>query len=331
MKEILVQSNEAGQRLDKLLSKALPEAPKSFFYKMLRKKNITLNDKKAEGSEKLLEGDRIRLWLSEETLEKFEGGKGKKASEYVENRLPPLNILYEDAHILLINKDVGVLSQKAKEDDVSIVEQVIDYEIKKGRATATSLQTFKPSVCNRLDRNTSGILIAGISLTGLQTMSAMLKDRTIHKYYYCLVPGVVEKKQNICGYLVKDKKTNKVTISKISNEKDAQPIQTIYEPVSTNGTVTLLKVLLVTGRSHQIRAHLASIGHPIIGDEKYGNPGWNHCYKKKYNLTSQFLHAYRLEFPNMDGQLSYLSRKIVDAPLPKLFQKIVDAEGLRTL
>ncbi len=330
MKEILVKSNEAGQRLDKLLAKVLPEAPKSFFYKMLRKKNITLNDKKAEGSEKLVEGDIVRLWFSDETIEKFEGEQ-KTVSVKVEDKLPPLSILYEDSHILLINKEPGVLSQKANPDDVSIVEQVIEYEMKKGRATKESLQTFKPSVCNRLDRNTSGIVIAGISLTGLQTMSAMLKDRTMHKYYYCLVAGVVEKKQSISGYLIKDKKTNKVTIVKNWNEslkdKDAQPIQTVYEPVKTNGTVTLLKVLLVTGRSHQIRAHLASIGYPIIGDEKYGNREWNNRYKKQYNLTSQFLHSYRLEFPtHMEGTLSYLSGKVVEAPLPPLFQKIVDGE-----
>lgn len=326
MKEILVKSNEAGQRLDKLLAKVLPEAPKSFFYKMLRKKNITLNDKKAEGSEKLVEGDVVRLWFAEETIEKFIGQQVEVVKTDV--KLPPLDILYEDNHILLVNKEPGVLSQKAKPEDVSIVEQVIDYEMKKGRATAETLKTFKPSVCNRLDRNTSGIIIAGTSLVGLQTMSAMLKDRTMHKYYYCLVPGVVDKKQNIRGYLVKDKKTNKVTVSKNADEKDAQPIQTVYEPVSTNGTVTLLKVLLVTGRSHQIRAHLASIGHPIVGDEKYGNHDWNNRFQKKYKLNSQFLHAYRLEFPQIEGELSYLSGKVIEAPLPKLFQKIVKEEGL---
>ena len=328
MKEIIIKSNEAGQRLDKLLIKALPQAPKSFFYKMLRKKNITLNDKKAEGSEKLVEGDIVRLWFSEETLTKFRGEILEVPEEQVREMLPPLDILYEDNHILILNKVPGVLSQKAKPEDVSVVEQVIAYEKKRGRATEKSLQTFKPSVCNRLDRNTSGILIAGISLLGLQTMSAMLKERSLHKYYYCLVLGKVEKKQNIKGFLIKDQKGNKVKISNTPDEKASQMIQTIYEPVRSNGMLTLLKVLLVTGRSHQIRAHLASIGHPILGDEKYGNGEINGLYKKKYGLKSQFLHAFRLEFPKIEGELSYLSGKVIEAPLPPLFHKIIKEEGI---
>lgn len=328
MKEILVRANEAGQRLDKLLAKVMPQAPKSFLYKMLRKKNITLNDKKAEGSEKLVPGDTVRLWLSEETLEKFGGGITVFPAHKESGKLPPLDILYEDNHVLILNKAPGVLSQKAKSEDISVVEQVIAYEMERGRATETSLQTFRPSVCNRLDRNTSGILIAGVSLVGLQTMSALLKERSLHKYYYCLVTGHVSEKQYVEGYLTKNEKNNRVSITKNPTGPDAQMIKTAYEPVDSNGKVTLLRVLLITGRSHQIRAHLASEGHPIVGDEKYGNRERNAGYRKQYGLTSQLLHAFRLEIPEITGELSYLSGKVIEAPLPILFRTILEGEGI---
>lgn len=329
MREIHIGANEAGQRLDRLLGKVLKAAPKSFCYKMLRKKNITLNDKKADGTERLQQGDVVKLYLAEETYEKM---AGEEAALPVSGTDPlaqlPIRILYEDADIMLLNKPAGVLSQKARPEDVSAVEWVIAHELACGRATPESLQTFRPGVCNRLDRNTSGILIAGISLTGLQTMSAMLKDRTMHKYYLCLVKGTVAKKRHVSGYLTKHNASNQVRITKQPINEQSQWIETEYEPLAGNEHVTLLKVLLVTGRSHQIRAHLASEGHPLIGDPKYGDPKTNRYYGKAYGIGCQMLHAYRLELPVFSGALSVLSGRVFEAELPESFQTVLKGENI---
>lgn len=318
MQEIKVTANEAGQRLDKLLGKFLNQAPKSFIYKMLRKKNIVLNDKKAEGTEKLVVGDSVKLYLADETIEKF------SKIEIVETK-QNLDILYQDEHIIVVNKPVGMLSQKAEAQDESLVEHIISYMLHTNQITPEELRKFRPSVCNRLDRNTSGIVVAGKSLIGLQTMGAMFKERSLKKYYRCLVSGKVTGPEYIKGYLIKDEETNKVTITEKEKE-GSLPIETEYRAVWTNGDCTLLEVHLITGRTHQIRAHLASIGHPIIGDYKYGNRKINDIYKKNYGLQSQLLHAYRLELPTFDGDFSNLSKKQFVAMLPKMFANIVKIE-----
>jgi 23S rRNA pseudouridine955/2504/2580 synthase len=331
MKQIIVQQNEAGQRLDKLLAKILNKAPKSFIYKMLRKKNITLNGKKAEGSEKLSLQDEIKLFLSDETIDQF---SEPTDTTIVEDRLV---VLYEDQHVLIVNKPLGVLSQKADKDDISMVEHIISYLITSGQITKEQLVSFKPSICNRLDRNTSGLLIAGKSLLGLQEMARLLKDRTLNKYYLCIVKGTIEEKKKIEGYLSKNRERNQVQIHK-GPIGDAEYICTEYEPIGyskttitdikqtnskkSSGNYTLLQVKLITGRSHQIRAHLSSIGHPIIGDFKYGDQKLNEYFKNRYELTHQLLHSYRMVFPNIIGELAYLSGKEVKAEGPQLFKNI---------
>lgn len=335
MKEIIVNENEAGQRLDKLLGKYLNKAPKSFLYKMLRKKNITLNGKKAAGNEQTVKGDVVKIFLADDTYEKFSEQKvvpvtgnratrGTKSDAYAEQQyeLLPEQIIYEDHHIIIINKPAGVLSQKAKPADVSMNEMLLTYLLKKGELTETELQTFRPSICNRLDRNTSGLLIAGKTLAGLQTMSEVLRDRSLHKYYRCLVAGQIMNSQRIEGYLWKDTDTNKVLILK-EEKQDAKPIVTEYSPVRVGQYATHLEVLLITGRSHQIRAHLSSIGCPIIGDTKYGREKTNKYYKKKYGLHHQLLHSYRMELPKIEGALSYLSGKTFTAPLPAIMDEIM--------
>ena len=328
MKELTITRNEAGQRADKLLAKYLKEAPKSFLYKMMRKKNITLNGKKMQGNEQLFEGDVLRLFLAEETLQKFQGetqdsvkNHGVSSSPSKNPRKQKLDIIYEDADILLLNKPVGMLSQKAQPQDVSAVEYLISYLLESGQLTEEELQRFHPSVCNRLDRNTSGILIAGKSLPGLQQMSELLRDRSLHKYYCCIVKGTMQGTRHLKGYLVKDHASNRVTILEqvpegTAESRDALPIETVYRAVASRDGQTLLEVLLVTGRSHQIRAHLASIGHPILGDPKYGSASYN---KTQPGLRGQLLHAWRLEFP--EGTAAYSGQTFFAQP-PKLFDQL---------
>ncbi len=315
MQSLIVSSNEAGQRLDKLLSKYLNLAGKSFLYKMMRKKNITLNGKKCDGSEKLLSGDEIKLFLSEETISKFSEVKIPDVKKI------KLDIIYEDQHILLVNKPSGMLSQKAKESDESLVEYLIDYMISSGQLSTEQLKSFRPSICNRLDRNTSGLVVGGKSLAGLQIMSEIFKDRSIHKYYNCVVKGEVLKRQMITGFLIKDEASNQVTVHK-TLVPGSVPITTEYEPIQSYGGYTLLKVTLITGRTHQIRAHLSSIGHPIVGDYKYGDIRVNEEAKKIYHINSQMLHSFQVVFPELKEPLAYLSGKSFQAPLPKTFTKI---------
>lgn len=344
MKEYSIGTNEAGQKLHKFLLKVLKNAPASFSYKMLRKKNIVLNNKKATGNEILQSGDKVTFYLADDTFEKFAGkvepvqsmtkteqdsAKHKK-NKWNANTVP---IVYEDEHILLYNKPVGMLSQKAKDGDYSINEYFIDYLLESGQLSKEQLRTFKPSICNRLDRNTSGLLICGKSMSGLQMMSSLLKDRTLHKYYRCIVLGEVKESFTLKGYLYKDENTNKVTVKK-EPFKGADEIHTSFEPVQVakidvHGkmeVVSMLHVHLITGKTHQIRAHLSSIGHPIVGDYKYGKSNVNDSFKKKYGVKSQLLHAFCLEFPSLEAPFEKISKKCFTAQPPSVFGKILGGD-----
>lgn len=324
MREIKITKNEAGQRLDKMLLKYLNEANNGFIYKMLRKKNIKLNDKRAEGSEILTVGDVVALYLSEETIDKFRK-KGKQAMPVISDSVFEKSILYEDEEILLLNKPAGMLSQKAKDTDISANEYFIQYLRKKGELTEIMLETFRPAFCNRLDRNTTGLMAAGKSLAALQQLSKLFRSREIEKYYVCMVKGKLSAPERLKGYLKKQEETNQVTVS--DNPEDGDYIVTEYLPMRSNGKMTLLKVHLVTGKTHQIRAHLASIGHPIAGDYKYGDAGLNEYLRRRYNVKSQMLHSWRTVFPEeLGGVLHYLCGKQFDAPLPAVFNRVEKGE-----
>lgn len=322
MKLITVHKQEEGQRLVKLLGAYLKEAPNSF-YKMLRKKNITLNGKKADGTEKLKCGDEIRLFLSDETYEKFAG----KVQPKEKFPMAKLNIVYEDSNVIFINKPAGMLSQKSVPSDVSLNEYLLGYLEKSGQWKQEESKAFRPSVCNRLDRNTSGMVICGKSMAGLQQMAALLKDRSLHKYYLCLVKGVMTESQHLEGYLLKDENSNQVKIFQKETEGAAHII-TEYEPLYTEGETTLLKVTLVTGKSHQIRAHLSSIGHPIIGDPKYGERKVNAFFRETHGIKNQMLHAWKLTFPELAEPLDNLSEKSFEAePAGLMKQYLMKAKG----
>ena len=256
MRQLQIQAAEEGQRLDKYLSRYMPEAPKSFFYKMLRKKNITCNKKKCDGSEKLCAGDCIELFLAEDTIKKFRGNTDEKKASSIQTQtqnvsLSPKSIIYEDDDILLINKAAGELSQKASPKDVSMVEKVIGYALSTQKVTNEQLLVCRPSVCNRLDRNTSGLIAAGFSIRGLQFLSEQFRTRDLHKYYMALVAGCVTRQQKLKGYLYKDEKTNKVEVHETLEEfpehlkKDALAIETVYEPVAATKQATLFCAVLL--------------------------------------------------------------------------------------
>lgn len=325
MREITITKNEAGQRLDKMLLKYLNEANSGFIYKMLRKKNIKLNDKRAEGNEMLAVGDVVALYLSEETIDKFRK-KGKQAiMPVISDGSFEKAILYEDEEILLLNKPAGMLSQKAKDTDMSANEYLIQYLAKKGEVTENTLETFRPAFCNRLDRNTTGLMAAGKTLAALQQLSRLFRSREMEKYYVCLVKGTLSAPERLKGYLKKDEETNQVAVSE--NPEDGDYIVTEYLPMRSNGKLTLLKVHLVTGKTHQIRAHLASIGHPIAGDYKYGDARLNEYLRNRYNVKSQMLHSWRTVFPEeMGGILHYLCGKQFEAPVPAVFNRVEKGE-----
>lgn len=323
MQEMKIGKNEAGQRLDKFLQKYMPLAPASFFYKMLRKKNITLNGKKAQGNERLTEGDSVSFFLSEETVRGFREDR-EDVSEYESafRKLKGIRVVYEDAHILVMDKPAGILSQKAEAADLSLNEWMTGYLLKSGALKKGQLATYKPSVCNRLDRNTWGLVIGAKSLPGSQEMNRVLSARSMGKYYRMLVKGYVDREETLNGYLMKDEKTNKVSLSKEGRE-GASFIKTRYYPVRHLEDKTLVEAQLITGKPHQIRIHLADAGHPILGDYKYGDRKWNDGYKKKYGTDSQLLCACRLEFPPMKAPFENLSGKVITAPLPEIFQRLI--------
>ena len=314
MQELTITDLEAGQRLNKYMMKYLNQAPSSFIYKMLRKKNITRNGKKASGDEILECGDVIKVFLADETIEKFRVVQASKKTSGI-----TLQILYQDPDILAVHKPVGVLSQKAQKDDYSINEAILDYCLSMRILTVKQLETFHPSISNRLDRNTSGIILAGISLKGSQTLARILKGHTCEKYYYTIVAGEMKQRIHEKAYIVKDTKKNQSKIQKLESP-GASMIETAFTPLCVKNGFTLLQVQLFTGKSHQIRAHLQSLGYPMAGDTKYGNPAVNRKLRERYHLNHQLLHAGRLVLPDIP--------EITD-PLPAKFQKVADGLGLK--
>lgn len=322
MKEIIIGANEQGKRLDSFLKTYLKDASQSFIYKMLRKKNITLNDKKADGKEKLSKDDHIKIFFSDDTLLKFTGVSCTKTEDYGRalKKFGDIPVIYEDENIILLNKPAGVLSQKAEERDLSLNDWLIDYLLNKNTISKESLLTYRPSICNRLDRNTSGLVICAKSLTGARKMNQLIKERMVDKYYRTVVKGHLQKEMSLQGFLSKDVKSNKVHILDHDPHNDKYSyIETAYRPLEylKEKDLTLLEVKLITGKPHQIRAHLSSIGHPIIGDVKYGGP-------KLSGVSSQLLHSYRLIFPKeMEEPFENLSGKEFIAELPDTFNKII--------
>ena len=304
MKEFKITDAETGQTLLKYLSKILPLAPISLLHKNLRKKNITINHKKCSGKEILGDNDIVQIWFSDETFSLF-SKRTKKYSLKKRNFNFAKYIIYEDEHIIIVNKPAGILTQGDESGEFTLNDALLKY------CNFENDSTAKPSVCNRLDRNTGGLVLCGKTISGLQTLNQIIKNRSLLKKYRCIVFGKTKKEETLKSFLTKSNESNKVTISN-NKTNDSLPIETKYKRISViekNGLLcSLLEVQLVTGRSHQIRAHLSFIGHPILGDKKYGTKE-SIALSNQLKMDYQLLQAFSLTFPVLQGKLSYLSKK----------------------
>ncbi|HOG62450.1 MAG TPA: RluA family pseudouridine synthase [Sedimentibacter sp.] len=288
MKEIKITKNEEGQRLDRFLKKYLNKANQSFIHKMIRKKNIKINGLKAGPDIVLKTDDTVQLYLSDETIDKFRDKKTLQKTDI------HFDIVYEDDNILVVNKPIGLSTQPDKTGKKNLVDEIKVYLDAKEENISF---TFKPAVCNRLDKNTSGLVIAAKNYDALKQTNKAIRERKIRKYYMAKVHGIIKDDLELKDYLIKKDNKNMV---KIINEyrENSKSVITYAHPLKREGKYTWLEVEIETGRAHQIRAHLASIGHPIAGDKKYG---------KKDNEKYQVLHAYKLLLDGFEGNLSYLN------------------------
>ncbi|MFA5577236.1 MAG: RluA family pseudouridine synthase [Tissierellaceae bacterium] len=304
MREITIDKNEAHQRLDRFLRKYLAEASQSFLYKMIRKKNIKLNGNRARPDDMIEEGDTIQLYLSDETIEKF---RARKTG--VRSSLMP-NIIYEDHNILLMNKPVGILSHSTGEKfEENIVDSMTAYLIERGDFIPRIEKSFSPSICNRLDRNTSGIIIGAKNYQALKAINEAIRQGQVERWYKTIVKGLVSREMRKEAFLSKDQDRNIVQIHK-GDFEGAKKIITVLRPLISKNGYTLLEVQLITGRTHQIRGHLSSLGYPVVGDRKYGLSKENATFREKYGLDNQWLHGYKLEFKGLSGELEYLNGRV---------------------
>ncbi len=307
MREVVIRKNDAGQRLDKFLSKSLPDLPPALLYKSIRTKKIKRNRKRTEASEILCEGDTLQLFLHEEFFK--DGGKKSEDAHALSRIKPALSVLYEDENIILLDKRPGVTVHEDKDGGQNtLLLHLQAYLFQKGEYDPEGEQSFAPALCNRIDRNTGGIVIAAKNAEALRVMNEKIRDREIEKRYLCAVHGVpTPREATLKGYLLKDEMQNKVCIFSDHPPKGAKTILTKYRVVSVCDGDALLEVELLTGRTHQIRAHMAYIGHPLWGDGKYGK----NREDKRRGFKYQALYSYKLRFCFTEDAtcLSYLNGK----------------------
>lgn len=317
MKQIVIKENDAHQRIDKYLKKLLCQAPTNFIYKMFRKKDIKINGKKVNENYILQENDILEMFLYDDKFKEFTKPKD------IFNLKKEFKILYEDQHILVVNKPVGLLvHEDANETVNTLTNQVLSYLYAKGELDISRENTFTPGPVHRLDRNTSGIVIFGKTLSALQDLNEMMKKRHhIEKTYLTICCGQIHHQEELIGYIKKVENEARVQFVK-KDTPGALMMKTIVRPVRSHQDFSLVEVKLVTGRMHQIRIHLASIHHPVIGDRKYGDFQINRDMKKRFGLNHQLLHAYKIKFVNPFGSLSYLKDKEITCPVNKTFQEI---------
>ena len=308
MKSFIISKNDSDQRLDKFVTKTVPNLPKALMYKYIRTKRIKVNKKKSEISARLRTGDLVEMYINDEFFVKSETKYDfSPASDKID-------IIYEDDNIILLDKKAGLLCHPDDKEYIdTLISRVKKYLYNKGEYDPDEENSFTPALVNRIDRNTGGIVIAAKNAASLKILNAQMKERNLKKTYLCVVHGVMERKSGLLeGWLVKDESKNRVRIYNKYTD-GAKEIKTKYRVIEndTRNNLSLLEVDLLTGRTHQIRAHFASIGHPLLGDGKYGKNELN----KKLGYKRQFLYSYKLTF-DLDenaGELSYLKGKTFTA------------------
>lgn len=299
MREFTINRNDSGQRVDKFIAKAVPLLPQSLLYKYIRMKRIKLNGKRCEISTRLSEGDVMQLYINDEFFEE------NSEKEFL---IAPttLNIVYEDENIILVDKKNGLVVHEDEEKTPdTLINRILHYLYDKGEYRPEEENSFTPALCNRLDRNTSGIVIAAKNAEALRILNEKIKERELEKRYLCITVGAPPKKADtMTAYLEKDEKTKTVKVTDKKTPRN-KTIITSYKVLKSDGKLALVEVKLETGRTHQIRAHLAHIGCPLLGDGKYGINSVN----KEYKIKTQALCSYKLKFVfrTESGILDYLN------------------------
>lgn len=309
MQEIFIGENDAGKRLDRFLRQHMPHARRSVLYGALRKKNIVLNGKKAKAETLLDKGDSIKIFFKDETIEKFRGVKAAEVSMVhpkVVDRVGDVYFLYKPP--MKLTHDDGKGEENMADGFVSML-------VDEGVYDPASEHTFRPGLANRLDKNTSGILVGAASAQALRALNELFRNRQVRRFYLAIVEGVLTQTLDHRSQIAKDEKTNKVYES--DRGKFAQ---SIIRPLTNNGNYTLVEVELITGRTHQIRHHLVDLGHPILGDHKYGHGKWTS--RQGRQVQSQLLHAYKLAFPKLEGPLEDLSEKTIESQPEGIFRQV---------
>ncbi|MDO4394172.1 MAG: RluA family pseudouridine synthase [Bacillota bacterium] len=316
MVKLIITQNEGNQRLDRFLRKYLKRAPLSMIYKLIRK-DIKINGKRGHEDTILQDGDQLVIYITDDKLAEFTAPIKRQKSRR------SFGIIYEDDNLIVVNKPSGLLTHgDSHEKKNTLVNQVCGYLQETGFYDPSSERIFAPAPANRLDRNTSGLVLFGKNADALRQLTAVIKDKdNVHKIYTALVAGHTDGSTIICDRLKKDSSSNRVTIA---DDNDGKSAETIVTTIKSGNRLSLVEVNLITGRTHQIRVHLASIGHPVAGDPKYGIDNINKHLHRKYGVKSQLLHASRLEFAELDGPLAYLSGKVFEAPIPDVFNKILE-------
>lgn len=302
MKELTIQHNDAGQRLDRFLAKAVPLLPASLSQKYIRIKRIKLNGARAERDTRLKEGDVLQLYINDEFFD-----KPREDNAYLTVASPKLNIVYEDDQILLVDKRPGlaVHPHDGAEYGRTLIDHIQAYLYQKHEWSPRSENSFTPALCNRIDRNTGGIVIAAKTAEALRVMNQKIKDREMDKRYLAIVEGTPKPKEgSLKGYLFKDAKQNRVFVTD-TPQPGSKSCQTDYRILSSANGLSLVECKLITGRTHQIRAQFAHAGHPLLGDGKYGK------LDKRFDRNYQALYSYRLrfDFTTDAGSLGYLNGK----------------------
>ena len=302
MKEYIINGNDAGQRLDKFISKTIRTLPQSLLYKAIRTKKIKVNRKRAEPGTVLQAGDSVLCFLSPEFFdEKYENDPFLSLT-------PDLCIVYEDENVIVCDKRPGLLCHPDDHgEQITLIEHIKAYLYRKGEYDPDSENSFVPSLCNRIDRNTGGLVIAAKNAAALRDMNEMIRQKTVSKFYLCAVHGVPQPPEaTLTAYLYKDTKNNTVTVYDKPKQGRVK-IVTGYKVLKKKDGNSLLEVRLFTGKTHQIRSHLSYIGHPLLGDGKYGV----NRDDKKQGYKYQALYSYKLCFDRGLGDLSYLTGKIL--------------------